>query len=107
MAALGFVVADHGFAAIAIVLWCMATIVFAVGVVAAILDAHAEGERLREERERVRRAAIVKQLRQRYLATHPGGQALSIITGMARPPKPWMDAQLEAMGETWRLDSYR
>jgi len=107
LAALGFVVADHGFAAIAIALWCLAAVGFAVGAIAVVLDAHTEGQRMRAEREQERRAAILKQLRQRYLATHSGDQALSIITGMARVPKPWMDAQLEAMGETWRLDNYR
>ena len=106
MAALGFVVADHGFASIALALWCIATIVFVVGVVAAVIDARAESQRIRVEVEERRRDAIVKQLQQEYRRSHPT-EALAIIAGMARIPKAWMDDQLEKMGETWRRDVYR
>jgi len=106
MAALGFVVADHGFGAIAVALWCIATVVFVLGVVAALVDVHAERQRARADVEQKRREAIMQQLRKEYSKTHPA-QAIALLTGTGRLPKDWVDARLAEMGETWRQDVYR
>ncbi len=105
MAALGFVVADHGFASIAIVLWCIAAVVFGVGVLAALLDLQAEGRRTQEAAEDHRRDAIIKRLRQDYCRAHPM-ESIGITMGWERLPKAWVDEQLEKLGETWRRDTY-
>lgn len=110
MAALGFVVLDHGHQTIAVVLWCIATIVFVVGVAAAVLDVRADRQRVRADAEQRRRAAIIDQLRRQFRETYPTqwiGSLLSVGRGNPRLPKAWVDEQLEKMGETWRQDSYQ
>jgi hypothetical protein len=110
IAALGLGVADHGFAAIAIALWCFATIVFALGAAVAVIDVRAERQRLKAEAEQQRRAAILDQLRRQYSRAYRSQWIASILAsgpgGRGRLPKPWVDEQLEKMGETWRQDRY-
>jgi len=56
--------------------------------------------------ERQRRAALLRQLRQKYVLSHDN-LSPGMIAGLDPLPKDWVEDELAALGETWRQDEYR
>lgn len=62
-------------------------------------------ERQQINQERQRRSVILTKLRNLWILSHDGISP-GMMAGTEPLSKGWVDQQLEAMGETWRQDTY-